>query len=549
MSPRASDAHLRQLAWLVAFGLSLLAATSGFHRHAFDTWVHMFFADHYARDWFSVTEPRWYGGFSVLSYPPLAHQLVALASKLLTSLEAACVLVLVTAMLVTPWCVGRVARVFTDERGAAWAMLLAALWPTAHRFAWVYGQLPMLVATPLSLLAMAQLHQFFVRGRLLVALAFFALVGATVSAHHVTSIFVAFGCALVGVRHLARPEPGVTRAAVLGRGLLAAAGAGLVMALVILPFWGIAQGAPQAEIPHHSRAPLWERALTMEVVEQVVVLLLGAVLTVLAAARRRWSLAVLGVGVLGLSVLAAGDSTPLPGVLFGAQARWLTYDKFHHWAALLLVVLASGSVLSGLGGLRLPAALLAMTLLPPTLFLVGHRTAEGLQPPYVHDLSPVLEVLNGPDAARYRHLCLGFGDQFVRFDLLGQSPNVDGDYHTARTDPLLRASGVATLDASKYYARGPEVLASVLQRAEVLSLRWVVVNDEAYYPALLEAGFELAQVWENGVSLFERPGVPPLGPTPPAERSLHWGLVPMSTLGLALVLLAVSRRSGEARLT
>lgn len=543
MSPPDADTALRKLAWLIAGSLCVLAATSGFHRHAFDAYVHMFFGDHYVRDWFSVYEPRWYGGFSVLSYPPLAHQLVALSSMALGSLEAGYVAVMVCAMMVTPFALGSAARAFTDSRGVAWAMVLAALWPTAHRFAWVYGQLPMVLATPFALFAMGQLHQFASTRRVLHLAAFVACVGATVSTHHVTSIFVALGCLVVGVRHLVTPEPGVSRGSVVLRGLVAATLAGLIIAFAIWPFWRIAQGEPQAEIPHHSRDPLWARPMSMELVEQLIVFTLASVLTLVALIRRRWTLAVLGGGAVGLSILAGGTSTTLPELLFRSQWRWLTYDKFHHWAALLLCVLIAGVALSAVTRLQRVAAVFSVVLLPAALFLVGHRTAEALQPPFVHDLSPVLEVFNGPDAERYRHLALGFGDQFCRFDLYGKSPNVDGDYHTARTDPLLRQSGVATLDASKYYARGPEVLADVLRRAPELSLKWVVVNDESYYPPLLEAGFELAHVWESGLSLFELATVPPLAlSTEPPPRSWHWGLVPGTLFLLAVTSLTLTRR-------
>ena len=50
------------------------------HLVAFDTFVHIFLADHYRRAWFDLWEPRWYLGFSVASYPPLIHQLIALLS-------------------------------------------------------------------------------------------------------------------------------------------------------------------------------------------------------------------------------------------------------------------------------------------------------------------------------------------------------------------------------------------------------------------------------------------------------------------------------------
>lgn len=542
LSERETTRAVTALAWLIAVSLGILGATSGFHRHAFDAYVHMFFADHYAKDWFNVFEPRWYGGFSVLSYPPLAHQLVAFASFVLGGLEQGYVAVMVGAMVTTPWCVGQAARAFSDERGGAWAMLLAALWPTAHRFAWVYGQLPMLVATPFALLAMNRLHHFFAKGRWLQLLAFGCCVGATVSAHHVTSLFVAAGCCFVALRHLATPEVGILRRRVVIRGAIAAIFAALVIVAAMWPFLRFAQGAPQAEIPHHTRAPLWERALTMELVELVVVLGLALAFTVYTAIRRQWTFTVLGGGALLLAVLASGTTTPLPRLLFRSQWRWLTYDKFHHWAALLLCMLAAGAVLSFIRHQRRGLFVSATFLLPPTLFLVGHKTAESLQPPFVHDIEGVLEVLNGPGAERFRHLALGFGDQFVRFDLYGKSPNVDGDYHTARTDPTLRESGVATLDASKYYPRGLEMLTLTLSKAQQTSLKWVVVNDEAYYAPLLETGFTLAQVWENGLSLFEA-DVPPLDTVQEHARSpsLHWGLAPGLFFVFA-VLLAVRSR-------
>jgi len=35
----------------------------------YDAFVHIFFADHYARSWFDPWEYRWYTGFPVTSYP------------------------------------------------------------------------------------------------------------------------------------------------------------------------------------------------------------------------------------------------------------------------------------------------------------------------------------------------------------------------------------------------------------------------------------------------------------------------------------------------
>src|SRR5258708_30543058 len=65
--------------WLaVCFHAPLVAA--GLYRHSADVATHIFFADHYRRSWFALWEPRWFGGVSVSSYPPLVHQLLALLS-------------------------------------------------------------------------------------------------------------------------------------------------------------------------------------------------------------------------------------------------------------------------------------------------------------------------------------------------------------------------------------------------------------------------------------------------------------------------------------
>ncbi len=65
---------------VVVFHGSLLF--SGSYQRTYDAYVHIFFADHYARSWFSGWDTRWYTGFSTVSYPPGAHQLVAAASQL-----------------------------------------------------------------------------------------------------------------------------------------------------------------------------------------------------------------------------------------------------------------------------------------------------------------------------------------------------------------------------------------------------------------------------------------------------------------------------------
>ena len=61
-----------------AFAFNLGLSLTGFYNWTFDSWAHLFFASHYMHSWFNTWEPRWFGGFSVTSYPPLVTQLLAL---------------------------------------------------------------------------------------------------------------------------------------------------------------------------------------------------------------------------------------------------------------------------------------------------------------------------------------------------------------------------------------------------------------------------------------------------------------------------------------
>src|SRR5258706_16393404 len=60
---------------LIFNGFFILTAR---YRLSYDAFSHLFLADHYPRDWFSLRDARWFGGFEVISYPPLVYQLIAL---------------------------------------------------------------------------------------------------------------------------------------------------------------------------------------------------------------------------------------------------------------------------------------------------------------------------------------------------------------------------------------------------------------------------------------------------------------------------------------
>ena len=114
---------------------------SGSYTKTYDAYLHIFFADHYVRAWFDDWEYRWYTGFSMTSYPPGAHQSIALLSFLL-GLQNAFIIVQLLSILCIICGVYRFSRLWVSEEAAGYAALLAVFSSSIAETVHVYGQLP-----------------------------------------------------------------------------------------------------------------------------------------------------------------------------------------------------------------------------------------------------------------------------------------------------------------------------------------------------------------------------------------------------------------------
>src|SRR5688500_7727749 len=110
---------------------------AGFYRYSYDAGVHEFFAEHYLRSPFGLWDPRWFGGFSVSSYPPLVHQLIA-AIGAITGVEIAFGVVLLTTLVALPFAVWRFAKNFVSPDVAVTTSIVSVFLPafalTGHTF-------------------------------------------------------------------------------------------------------------------------------------------------------------------------------------------------------------------------------------------------------------------------------------------------------------------------------------------------------------------------------------------------------------------------------
>ena len=526
---------------LLFHGSLILAAR---YRSSFDAYTHMLFADHYARAWWSLWDPRWYGGFEVVSYPPLTHQLMALFAPLL-GVDAAFGLVLWAVTGAYPLGIYAFSRIFTGRSAAAYAALCsAALIPifiTAH----VFGQLPHLTATLFALFGAAALARFLRQGGPLNLALAVALAATTMSAHHATLLFQPF---LVLAVVIASLSDAASRRLVLGRLALYVSLAIPACLIVIWPFWAWGAGqVMQTPIDHLSRHNFlldpFAQAIFFWPMYGPLAVLIPFVLF------RKWQARLRGLAFsfLMLFILGLGGTTPLPGLLFGKGWQWLTYDRFAFWAGLTLTpffgvafILLRRRLAFALRG-RPGSAPRLRNRLSVMVFHVfgGTALAAGLLPavlpiqPKPIDMQPIIEFLNAEGRSDWRYLTFGFGDQFARLNILTSATTIDGSYHTARTLPELRTSGIAQIDTAFWSIQGVSGIDPILKRSWQRGVRWGFVARSEYIPELTRNGWRYLGLLSNGIQVWEDPrALPPVSNPPPPNpaASFSWGTLPLLAL-------------------
>ena len=238
-----------RVAVLIAFlchGLFILTAR---YRLSYDAYTHMLFADHYARDWFSLWETRWYAGFTVVSYPPLTHQLMALFVPFI-GFDAAFALILWCVVTVYPLAVYAFSRIFIGKTASSYAALASAILLPIYVTAYIFGQLPFLTATLFALLGSAALARYLREPSIRSLALAVSLVATSMAAHHATLLVQPFLIIAITVSQMNRQN---LRALILRLTLFTIIAIPATI-LVIWPFWqwGLAQ-TMQTPIDHLSR--------------------------------------------------------------------------------------------------------------------------------------------------------------------------------------------------------------------------------------------------------------------------------------------------------
>ena len=181
---------------------SLLPYTLG---NTYDGYVHMFFGSHYAESWFDPWNYKWYTGFTMTSYPPLVHQVIALLSFVVGLKGGFLIWALVVVALFIRG-IYHFSRIWVSELAAGYACLAAVLSSSFMEAMHLFGQLPSLTGMALLLNACPELYKWIRWHRWSYLISGLSIVACLTAAHHVTTIFgmVFFVAPVLGVALLDR---------------------------------------------------------------------------------------------------------------------------------------------------------------------------------------------------------------------------------------------------------------------------------------------------------------------------------------------------------
>ncbi|HSM70980.1 MAG TPA: O-antigen ligase family protein, partial [Anaerolineales bacterium] len=460
-------------------------------------------------------------------------------------------------------------RIFNGKISASYAALASAILLPIYVTAHIFGQLPFLASTLTALFAAAGLHRYLREGGIHNFTLSVVLVTSSMAMHHATLMVHPFLFLAVITDFIFRKKAAVRKdwQVLFKRLFLFSIFSATAGFMVIFPFWqwGTDQ-VIQTPIDHLSRHNFFRDPLALAI---FLFPLYGPFIVIIPFLFRKWQPRFWGLqsSFFILFLLGLGGTTPLPHLLFSDAWEWLTYDRFAFWACLTLFPFF-GKLFLGLkkqyrSTPKQTFASFQKKYVPSLVFASFFFTAIGawftphwfpIQPKPV-DMQPIVDFLNTDHNSHWRYVTFGFGDQFAYLNLLTPATTIDGSYHTARTLPELRNSGIGQIDTSYWAVNGMKAIVPILAKSGEHSVRWGFVNPDTietvqskgvvtrrspFVPVLDELGWRKIKTLANGIFVYENPGaiksVAAEIPAAPPINSFAWGVFPLIAFVTALSL-------------
>ena len=538
----------------------------------YDAFIHLFFSEHYASDWFSPWSFKWYTGFSVMSYPPLVHQCLALLSFVagfkfaLYTLSFAIIILFVTGVY-------RFSLLLTKNNNyagfaALFSVFSSAFIETLHLF----GQLTTLLGISLLMHALPEIYNWIKTHKIKYLISSLLLISIMVCSHHLTPIFgmIFFVFPVLGLAIFDNCKEVLGTNEVISfkffvsnlfksiKQIIVFLGTSLFLTIFcILPYWINSKDNPitQVPIPHGSRDNFLEvlsSGLIFFIIPYGITLLLLPYITYRLFSKR---LLFFGLSFIMLFIIGTGGTTPLPKLILGDHAfSILTLDRFTFWASIISYPLIGEffyrlfksdykkylRVKYGKVYHKFCSVLLGGFVVLISLFTINIGKFRPSQPQTLKML-PIVNFINQDMHYKWRYLTLGFGDQMAWLASQTKALSVDGNYHSARRLPELTTKAVERLENSKFKGfEGIGSLQQFLAYPEKFNLKYIFSNDKFYDPILYFSGWKKLSPLENNIIVWEKQNVKPLAIVipkidVPKYQKILWSILPVSILLTSVV--------------
>jgi len=539
----------------------------------YDALIHLFFADHYANSWFEPWNYKWYTGFTVMSYPPLVHQSIALLS-MIGGLKFGLFTVALISIVLFITGVYRFSLLITGNKTTAgYAALLAVFSSSFVETLHLFGQLPSIVGISILMHALPEIYLWLKTGKYWYLATSLSLIAVTVTSHHVTPIFgmIFFIFPLIGMVIMDASRENVDTMKdvtlklfiqsffklfkrIISFGMLSL----VIIVGCILPYWINSKNNPitQVPIPHGSRDNFLEilsSGLVFFIIPWGILLILLPYIFYRYFSKRYLFF---GLSFTLLTILGTGGTTNIPKTILGETAfNILTLDRFTLWASIMALPMlgeftyrfVQGDlktlIQSKFGAVyhRISGGILAALFVFMTIFTISLSYFRPSQPDTIKML-PIVNFLNQDNHDQWRFLTLGFGDQMAWLSAQTNAMTVDGNYHSARRLPELTTRPIERLENSKFKGvAGIGSLQQFLTRPEKYNLKYIFSNDKFYDPILYFCGWQRLRQLENGIMVWERLNIPPVSSILPKDdvakwQKILWGTIPLLTVLIAFLL-------------
>ncbi|MCC6808352.1 MAG: hypothetical protein IT381_13090 [Deltaproteobacteria bacterium] len=490
------------LAIACAFGL--MGALSGLPSQP-DHEFHLFVASHYEHAFFSLYEPRWYGGFYITGHPPLLHALTAILGRVPgLGIERAYAIILAAipmGLVVAAWMTGGVLA--RGSSAAPRASLLVALNPLVYLLLIPFGQAPFVLAVALGLLSASS----FLEGRTGVAAGF----GAAAAACHPLGLLLPLAGVVVGLARAQRIRVAIAAVAMLA-----------VSFVTMWPFFaGYVYGLTRV-LPKN---PLSLASGTSFAI--VAAMVLGGV-ALFVAVDKKSSRNARGLGIAGLALAAVAH--------FGVGPVY--WDKLLFFSA-LATALALALDLSR----RLSSVVLLLVMIAASYALSLKKPGRTRDQRAALVETSAFLAREGHD--RFRYMTVGLGKEALEIGRRTAAGSIDGGMPWLKTLPELDAQPFYSLDELPLDdARARSVLEAVLARADALHLAWLISADGRAGEIAARYGYATLAAFPGGVVLYQKEVTPLVAatPAPPVWAKglpvrgwgVLWSLAPLLVLACSI---------------